>query len=146
VIQLWFLVSFQLVVLVLVSGFRIGPLGFQLDSFFFSFFLFLLVLFLGRSLFFIIDRAMQQPAWRVVVSSVSYHGHVETETGRPDGVETKRSSFVSAFYVFKLKSWLFSGISNLCGEKGRTRRKICSRSNIRKTFLDTYMLKELVIC
>lgn len=131
-IQSWFPDSFQLVVLVLVLGFSSGlwSLFFLLESFFF----FLLVLFLGRSLFFMIDCACNNPHGASWSRLVSYHEHVETETGRPDGVETKRSSFVSAFSVFKLKkSWLFSRISNLlCVGRGRTRHKICSRSNIRK--------------
>lgn len=78
-IQLWFLVSFQLVALVLVLGFLFGSLVFS-SSFFTGF---LLVLFsvgsISRLEFVFHDRLrMQQPAWRVVVSSVSYREHVET--------------------------------------------------------------------
>jgi len=105
---------------------------------------------ISRSEFVFHDRLrMQQPAWRVAVSSCVLPrtcGDGDWQTRRCRN-ETKLIC-LSAFTVFKLKkSWLFSRISNLCvGRGGRTRRKICSRSNIRKTFLDTFMLKELVTC
>lgn len=88
-------------VLVLVLGFSSGLWSFfYFTGFFFFLFSFLLVLFLGRSLFFMIDCACNNPhgaSWSRLVSS---HEHVETETGRPDGVETKRSSFVSLRLLF----------------------------------------------
>lgn len=47
-----------------------------------------------------IDCACNNPHGASRSRLVSYHEHVETETGRPDGVETKRSSFVSLRLLF----------------------------------------------